>query len=221
MRIVRLWIPLAVVLLLTGCSTPERPDHLRIEPAMYEVAFDAAVDAARNEGLTPSFRDRRVGIIETEPATAPTIIEPWIIDGSGLDRRLQYTVGHYRRRVRFEFEPATGETPPSPMEPVVLLGPDLLDVAGDAQDLPAAAIPTVLRVRVYVEQAHIPGTRRNTWTRRAATRAEVRATIAGDPVPGTYWTPVERDHRFERFLVDKVAQAIGLEDEPADTSGGT
>jgi hypothetical protein len=186
---------------------------------MYDAAFDAAVAAVRREGLTPSFRDRRVGIIETEPASAPTIVEPWIIDGSGLDRRLQYTVGHYRRRVRIEFEPADAASSPTTDQPiddaVILLGPDVLDVVGDPPNLPAESIPTILRARVYVEQAHIPGTRRSTWTRRAATRAEVRAVVAGDPVAGTYWTPVERDHRFERRLIGRVAEALAAGDAEA------
>jgi hypothetical protein len=39
----------------------------------YERAFDAAVEAARVDGLPAALRDRRSGIIETEARIAPSI----------------------------------------------------------------------------------------------------------------------------------------------------
>jgi hypothetical protein len=216
------WPLLVVLLLPLGCAAPpEAPEQLAVRADQFEAAFDATLVVARDHGLTPGFRDRRAGIIETEPSPAPTILEPWITDGTGLDQRGQFTIGQYRRRARFEFEPAAGSRAVDPSDvtliedAVVLRGPDVLDITGDPPDLALGMAPTVLRVRVYLEQAHTPGARRDTWTRRAATRSEIRSVVAGDAPPqGRSWTPVERDRDFEGRLLAAIAAAI--EDPAAD-----
>ena len=60
-----------------GCSTSQGPDVVLIASGEYAQAFDAAVDAAINRGMKPVFLDRRSGVIESNPAVAVSVIDPW------------------------------------------------------------------------------------------------------------------------------------------------
>ncbi len=63
--------------LATGCAKPPQgPAFLTIESARYREAFDAAMAASRANDMSPSLRDRRLGVIDTEPSIAGTVIEP-------------------------------------------------------------------------------------------------------------------------------------------------
>lgn len=203
---------------LSGCASTAGPDVLTIDAGQYAATFDAAVEAAREEGLTAALRDRRAGVIETQTRVAGSILEPWRLDNASFGQSLEHTVGLQRRRVRFEFAPAGFIGMPAPggaatdrsttvaeQDPLVIADRDLTTGAGDLE----------LRVWVYVERASSPGERRSTWTRHASTRARSGytfdvAAMRDDPVggTGTTWTTVARDSAYERRLLAAVSKSI-------------
>jgi hypothetical protein len=172
------WAALAAA----GCAAERPPQVLRFDAARYGEAFDAAIAAAHRRGMPPELRDRRGGIIETQPVLAPSWLEPW---RSGASR--ESTVTMERRRVRFEFVAAG-----TPQEPV-----DLLAHEGEID----------LRVWVLVERAFAPGVRRDTWSRALTTRAVIiRSAAAGSPPVSDFWEPIHRDLELEQELLAAIAK---------------
>jgi hypothetical protein len=192
-----------------GCSAPPAQDVLAIESNQYELAFDAAVAAAREQGMPPAFRDRRAGVIETEPAVAPSLLEPWRIDGASLDKRVEQTINYERRRTRFEFTP-TGFIPPADLPDETLTGPDMLALEAAPRDLTRHEGELELRVRVFVEQARTLGVQRGTWSRRTTSQADIveRIGAARIKLPSRFWTPVARDREFEHRLLAAVQRRL-------------
>lgn len=192
---------------LAGCASRVGEDVLQIEPGRYATAFDAALSVAGANGLPAVLRDRRAGIIETEADSAPSLLEPWRLDGATPTTRLGNTLALQRRRARFEFTPAAFQ--PVDLEDKPLSGPDLLALDGRADDLTRLDEPLELRVRVYLERAHEPGLRHDTWSRRLTTRAKI---LQGDeelqPLDKTFWTPVARDRHFERRMLAAIRKAL-------------
>jgi hypothetical protein len=211
-------LPLLLIVIPGGCAKSPGPDLLRVEAASYHEAFDAAMEASRINGLTPALRDRRGGVIETEPAFAASILEPWRDDNASLGQSHENTVAFQRRRARFEFAPA-GAAPPTaaptapPTSPPdaaddALAGPDLFGIETRDLDLTAYEGELELRVRVIVERAHTMGIRRSTWSRRSTTRAIIDAPASDGEIPVNFWTPVSRDEAFERRLLAAVENAL-------------
>src|SRR5262245_7044880 len=149
----------AALFILQGCSSVPGPTVLNIPAASYSSAFDAAVEAAREDGMPPVVRDRRAGVIETEPRIAGSILEPWRNDNSSVEQAVENTVSFLRRRARFEFAPV-GFQPAADSPWKDLTGPDV--VQGDQAniDLTQAEGELELRVFVFIEQAHTVGVRR-------------------------------------------------------------
>lgn len=200
-----------VVALAAGCSTAG-PDALLVQPSAYEATFDAALDAARRDGLTPVLLDRRSGVIETEARVAGSLLEPWRIDNSGFDQTFENTLAYQRRRARFEFVPV-GFRPTESTSDATLPGPDLTAVRQPPIDLTQTDEPMELRVWVYVERAYVEGLRRNTWTRQGTTRTRtVTPRDQGTVEPATYWTPSSRDEAYERRLLRQVEQSASRND---------
>jgi hypothetical protein len=205
-------LPLLLIASLGGCAKAPGPDLLRIDAAAYHEAFDAAMEASRINGLPLALRDRRRGVIETEPAFATSILEPWRDDNATMGQSLENTIGFQRRRARFEFAPA-GAAPPT-TDPSAAptadstTDPDLLGIETRDLDLTAYDGDLELRVLVIVERAHAMGVRRSTWSRRSSTRAIIDAPASDGDIPANFWTPVSRDEAFERRLLAAVDQAL-------------
>jgi hypothetical protein len=210
------WIPF-----LAACAAAPTADVIRIEEGAYQAAFDAAIEAARRIGLEPSLRDRRGGVLETKPALAPTILEPWREDGATSAARLEQTIALRRRIARFEFAPAASEADSTER------APDVLGLEAPPEDLTAHGGALDLRVLVVVEQAATPGLRASTWGRSLTTRTEIVAPPNGEsleveiaasdrpalaPLPWTAWTPVLRDGDVERRLLADIAAALAAAD---------
>ncbi len=188
---------------LPACATSQGPAYLTIDSALYEQAFDAAIAASRANDMPPAMRDRRAGLIDTQPTLAGSILEPWRGGNASLDQAAQNTVVFQRRRARFEFTPRSFRTPNVAGEP------DLLGLSGPPLDLTTFEGPVELRVSVVVERAYSPGQRRDTWSRRNTTRAVVTRPANNPGVPTTdFWTPVTRDTAFERRLLAQVADLL-------------
>ncbi len=199
--------------MLSGCATSQGPAFLTIQAEAYADAFDAAVEAAAEAGLTPTVRDRRNGVIETEPRIAGSFLEPWRTDNASFAQAMENMITFQRRRARFEFTPA-GFRPREPAE-APLTGPDLFAQHEADVDLSRLAGPLELRVWVYVERAYSPGLRRSTWTRARTTRTRIIPAEDEEALPSRYWTPVHRDDAYERRLLAAVERALGERSEPA------
>lgn len=146
--------------------------------------------------MPPSLRDPRGGVIETEPAIAGSLLDPWRPGTTSASQAAEATLAYQRRRARFEFAPVRFEEPATPAE------------SRDPLDLTAYTGSIELRVRVTVERAHTPGIRHGTWSRRQTTQASITK-------PGqftrtkTFWTPVTSDEDLEARLLAAVQEAMG------------
>lgn len=102
-RVTPFWILLTT--LLVACQAPEQEDALRLDRGDYNRAFQACIEAGREQDMSPALADRSNGIIETEPRLIGSLLEPWRTDTKGIDQTLQATLQMERRRVRFVFVP--------------------------------------------------------------------------------------------------------------------
>lgn len=197
------WMVLACCLAAGGCATSAGPAYLTIDSTAYAQAFDAAIAAARANDMPPALRDRRLGVIETTPSIAGSILEPWRSGNASLDQAMENTVVLQRRRARFEFTPAT-------IRDAATGGPpDLLGLSGPPADLTSFEGAVELRVSVIIERAYSPGIRRSTWSGSGTSHAVIRRP-ASDPEATTksFWAPVARDTAFEKRLLALVARTL-------------
>ncbi|MHC4908094.1 MAG: hypothetical protein ACYTF9_00035 [Planctomycetota bacterium] len=201
-------LPLVALLLLAaGCSSAKGPAVLAIEPENYLVAFDTAIAVADEHGLVTAVRDRRSGVIETRPADPPTLIDPWAANGETFGQLSENTISQQRRRARFEFSTAGFDTDGDPASR--LSGPDLLAEDDPPDDLTDSERPIELRVWVYVDRIHHPGSRRGTWTFSKNLSSSIVVTEAGERRTLTpTWTTVTRDEDLERRLLAEVEKRM-------------
>lgn len=206
---------LLMVMTTGGCVTSSDLEVLVIQPDQYQAAFHAALEAADDQRLSPVVRDIRTGVIETEPTIAASLLEPWRVEPTGLDQRIENTIAMRRRLARFEFSPAgaTGRADRPPLTEANADGADPLGLDAPLTDLTEAGAPIELRVWVFLEQAARPGLRRGTWTRRSTTQAAVYrpgldADMDEEPLPRLIWTPVSRDPAMEAHLLNEVRKIL-------------
>ena len=217
---VRLWMRIALLscgTLLTGCASSAGPDVVTVTPGQYEAAFDAAMDAARAQGMEPTLRDRRSGVIETGPVLVGSVLEPWSGDNTSVAQAWDNTLAFHRRRARFEFAPVGYRTPAEADAEVslaadgVLTGPELLN-DDPMVDLTRTGVDLEVRVWVFVERSHTVGVRRSTWSRRQTRKAfEASPDPKWEERPLTFWEPVARDDAAERRLLAEVVSALAIE----------
>ena len=191
-----------VPLLLASCASDRGPEYVWITSGDYHKAFEAAIEVGRAHGLPPALRDRRRGVIETEPRIASSVLDFWRGENTSLGQSLENTIAFQRHRARFEFTPA-GSPPDPPAGEPATDGPDVFATV-PALDLTEYEGPLELRVTVVVERAHQPGVRRSTWTRRLTTQARIVSAQTGFQRLPSGWAPVARDPAFERRLLAAV-----------------
>jgi hypothetical protein len=223
---------------LASCaSDPGGPAVLGISGDRYAQAFEAACDAARAEGLVPEVVDRRAGTIETAPRFGGSLVEPWTWGEGTADDILSGTFGFERRRARFEFVPAgfraasleAGVQSAAPLVGPVLpgsergVGSDIEAYAAGATDTGAeqsvdAKGALEVRVAVSVERRFRPGYQGSAYTR--ALGSFWRDTTVEDdgslPRDRSLWTPVARDERLERALLERVRRSLESADAAQD-----
>lgn len=204
-----------------GCvSNSEGPELLTVSPVDYSKAFDAAVEAARRQGLSAALRDRRGGIIETNARVAGSVLEPWRTDNASLDQAMENTIAYQRRRARFEFAPAGFSPPDDVAATQPLTGPDVVNAQQPPVDLTQAEGELELRVWVYIERGYIPGLRRSLWTRSKTTQAELvypEGMTKERKGMTVIWEPFARDPEYERRLladVQKIMETVPPASQP-------
>ena len=194
---------------LAGCAAPPVPPVLAFDRADYERVFEAAIESAREDGLEPVVADRDLGVIETAPRTAGSLLEPWRTDNADVEEMVAHTVNFERRRARFEFVPEGFAVPaPDPRGPSV--GPAIpgSDRAEQRFDLMKAGGRIELRAWVYVDRAFLPNQSFGRWT-LGETRYSTDPTQArrpDDPATAinTQWTPIGRDEPYEQRLMQRI-----------------
>ncbi len=216
-----LLLPLAgLPLSAGGCGGPAADADgaglaLRVPADRYEAAFAAAADVLADHGLSPAVRDRRSGVIETDPEASVGWFAPWDLElASSLEDVA--TLSTIRRRARVTFSPPRfAEEDAAP-----LAGPDLLGLREPPADLTRRTAPLDMRVAVFVERSHRPGVRVDTWSRRNVSRARVaRPAPATGFEPDRSWWPVARDEGLEQALLAEIARRLEPEGPPPDATG--
>ena len=209
------------VVALTGCNTMSGPAVIEIDSANYSKAFEACIEASRSAGMPPQAADRTTGIIETEPRTIGSWVEPWRFDSTGAMQKAENTAQFQRRRVRFVFTPKDWQ--PESIESIATMdGPAAPGSTADLKrvDLETYKGPIEIRARVFVERNFTDGMRINTWSAKLTSQTQT-------PTPGvtdgttraqTTWTPVGRDEASERTIMAEIQSMI---DQPATSSQTT
>jgi hypothetical protein len=206
---------------LSGCHTTEGPAVLRVDGGDYNRTFDACIEAGRGSHMAPALADRGNGVIETEPRTMGSLLEPWRLDTSGPDQALESTLQFQRRRIRFVFVPEG-------FEPQVIDGRS--DFTGGSEpgspsdmarfDLERHPGPLELRCVVVIERGFTPGRRPSTWTSLLASQSSdpiAKASDDGSTRQPTLWTPVGRDEAAERTMLARVQELLETGLQPDDT----
>jgi hypothetical protein len=217
---------LAFALGLAGCApASEGPELLVIPASLYARAFDAADAAVRDESMPPALRDRRSGVIETEPRVAGSVLEPWRTDNATSEQAWENTFSFQRRRVRVEFLPE-GFDPETSDE---LAGPDVVGLDSPLRDLTTHEGRIEVRVWAYLERSYTYGVRRSAWTssgQRQARIFDAGVEVSTTPPPtdwerqhsiaeerrgairSAYWIPVSRDPAFERRVLAEIQRRM-------------
>ena len=195
--------------------------------AEYDRVFDAALESAREDGLDPVVVDRELGVIETAPRTAGSVVEPWRTDNAGFDDMLAHTVNFERRRARFEFMPEGFAAPvPEPSQPS--RGPAVpgSDAAEGRFGLLESKGRIERRTWVFVDRSFRPNQSFGRWT-LGETRYSTDPTQARQPGDdatqiATECTPIGRDVPYEQRLMRRIGELLATHASapPADTPEG-
>jgi hypothetical protein len=190
-----------------GCSSRViGPDVIVLDSQSYTAAFDAAVNAANTDGMTPMLLDRRGGIITTNPVVAGSFLEPWKPKPSSARQGLENTLAQQRRTARFEFVPVLS-TIVKDTQTDELVGPNFLSSAG--LDLTTYQGQMELRVWVYVDRKYTQGILRSTWSLRQESRTIILpAEEPWNQVANSFWAPISRDVARERELLAAIEAHI-------------
>lgn len=202
-------LAIALLLLLAagaaGCAS-RGPTRVEVRPANYDAAFDATVQALRDEQFLLDRIDRRLGVITTRPRSASSFLEPWKGDNSNVAQAVESTLQYQRRIVRIEFEPVGGVAAET--------GPDTLPPFGQVSPAEPFFIPAehrgtlVVNVRCFVERSHRPGL-------QVPTMAVRKSSVTVDPslrergMTAQFWEPIARDASMESRLKRRIADKAG------------
>lgn len=187
---------------LAGCGRqPVNIDNpIGLSTGEYHDVFDAGVAVLRDYRFELNRRDRRFGVITTQPLTASSVIEPWYPDNTTSDQVLESTLNHDRRTVRLMIEPIDG-------------GP--MDRTATAGAAPTTPLAYQLRLEVLIERQHVPDQPLHTAVVgglgfvRDTTTTHAYASERGSET--AYWYPIGRDALLEQRLVRDILNQANLQ----------
>lgn len=222
MRILRP-IALACALATAACAPEPVPAVLSFPRTDYERAFDAALEAAKAQGLEPTVADRSLGVIETDARTAGSLLEPWRTDNDGLSDAFAHTVNFERRRARFEFVPegfaAAEPGPDAKAEGPAIAGSDRAERRFDLTRFDGTV---ELRTWVFVDRAFRGNQQIGRWSlseqRYAQDPTEKPLPEDESTRAPTEWTPIGRDVPYERRLTARIREAMAEPPKPGTTA---
>lgn len=189
------FMPLAAVL-LGGCAQAPAvtANPIEITAGEYDRVFDASIQALRDMRFTVDRKDRRFGVVTSQPLIASSAIEPWHRDNTSSRQVIQSTLHLQRRIVRVELAQAD----PSPG---------------------ARAEAYRMSVQVQIERRYDPPAELNTALIGASSFRDVRkqlvkqTTEAG--VEKSRWANVGRDEQLEQRLIARILNAATRVPDPA------
>jgi hypothetical protein len=84
------------------------PASITVQDPSFEKLWTAAEDTAREYGFRLDRKDRRAGILTTEPVTSKQLFELWRRDTGTAAQAADNTLDSYRRCIHFEFQKIAG-----------------------------------------------------------------------------------------------------------------
>lgn len=210
----------ACALTMSGCmgalSTSEQ-QQLTIAPAQYRDAFDAAARIVREMGYKVVVVDRSNGIIETDARHAGSALEPWRLDNASVSEVTANTVANRRRRIRFEFIPASARLASVGADDV-LRGAAIpgSTAAQERFDVQSCVGPIDVEIWVYVERSFLEGNKPSTYSGSLASRwsnpLNAKPLDAADDSirENPQWVPVGRDVAYEQTIEERLAASVGV-----------
>lgn len=198
-----------------GALSTSAQEPLTITPAQYRDAFDASARIVREMGYKVLVVDRSNGIIETDARHAGGALEPWRLDNASVSEVTANTAANRRRRIRFEFIPASTQL-------ATVAGNDLLrgaaipgsTAAQERFDVQTCVGPIDVEIWVYLERSFIEGNKPSTYSGSLASRwtnpLNAKPSDAADASirENPQWVPVGRDVAYEQTIGERLAASL-------------
>lgn len=156
--------------------------------ADFDALWSAAEDAARARFFPIDRRDRRLGVMTTEPVVSAQWFEPWRRDAIEPDALADSSLATIRRTIRFEFERRD--------DGAFVVAPRVL------VERYAQAEVRVTSVVLYRSVFRLGRT-------TDLTPYGTKETDRGIFLPNRYWYAVGRDHALEQALADEIQRRAG------------
>lgn len=202
---------LSVLMSLNGCMTESRSVHIATtqpgratdidpeqadpefwyaQPAAYQTRqadfdqlWDKAEEVSRRLLFKIDRRDRRTGVLTTEPMISAQWFEPWRQELKTCNDVANSSIATYRRTIRYEFV-KQGQT--------------------------YSVTPKVLIERQSITERRVSGVLNRLYFRRdrELNASGNREADAGIFIPDTYWYSVGRDAALEAFLVRQIDSSL-------------
>ena len=156
-----------------------QPASNQTRAAGFDQLWDAAESASRDLLFKIDRRDRRSGVLTTEPLVSAQWFEPWRREVQTIDNLADSSVATIRRTVRYEFQKQA--------ETYIL-------------------VPKVLVERQAIAERRVSGALSRLYFRRdrELNSYGTRETDAGVYIPESYWYPIGRDAGLEAHLVERI-----------------
>jgi hypothetical protein len=198
------WIaPLSIVALTAlpgGCARElaQTPNPIEIAAGEYDRVFDASIQTLRDMRFTVERKDRRFGVVTTEPLPAASAIEPWHADNTTSQQVAQSTLHFQRRIVRIELAPAAADARPDAYRMTVRV--DVQRRYDAPKELNSA----------FIGAARFRDVRERNLAQRTETGLEE-----------SRWSPVGRDEQLEQRLIASILNLATRQPQPAEPAPAT
>jgi hypothetical protein len=184
---------LLALMLIGGCAAPRAgvENPTRIAASEYDRVFEEAVEVLRDYRFRVDRRDRRFGVITTEPRTAGSVLEPWAEGNQTFDQALENTIQHQRRIIRIELSRREGG-----------------EATEAASDQTVADYELLVRAQLQRRQ-RVTGplnTAATSSVQRGARGGGRRVVLTERGYESDFWRDVGRDAALERTLIAAILQ---------------
>lgn len=160
-----------------------QPSAYETQQAEFDRLWDTAEEVSRRLLFEIDRRDRRSGVLTTEPMISAQWFEPWRRELKTFSDVANSSIATYRRTIRYEFV-RQGQT--------------------------YTIRPKVLVERQAVTERRVSGALNRLYFRRdrELNAFGSRETDAGIFIPDSYWYAVGRDPALEEFLVRQINSSL-------------
>ncbi|MBI1372819.1 MAG: hypothetical protein GC159_08675 [Phycisphaera sp.] len=164
----------------------------------YDQVFDATVDVLRDKRYVVDRKDRRFGVVTTEPRIAASVFEPWYDDNSTGHQVAEASLNHERRTIRVEIQPVKAADDSGAITDRYQL---FVQVDMDRRHNPPQTLNSAALGRMSIQQSR--RINRPLLTERGIEKVE--------------WSPIGRDELLEQRLVEEILhRAVGFVAKPVE-----